>query len=440
MQMAEPYEQDAEVLGSDRPEPAQYIHAAVMFADIENSVLLSALLDPLDFDALMQAFQELMLQVAENLKRQGLPVGEVRIIGDQLAIFFYDPAEIERNRQLDGYAPLESANRADLIHQCRESNNALAYGALRAAIQTKNAWLTHAVNQHRLRNRAEPIGLGIGIHTGRVFLRERPGGGQRIEGYTLNFAHRVQTFARNGRYSRIMCSQDARNIISSIVVRHSQLSQRVYFHQHEASFELLKGVPQSQQIYELRFFSRLGLQATDATVDQYEALFFQNHNNIWAYYQVFEYHAYDAGNWERVFELASKASLVHPRDEKVLLDLARYHSNHRDFTLAEKFALSALAINPSFDLAYELLAVIARETNDPAAELHYMAKAVQLAPRSPINRYNLGCVLCAADRLEEGARHIQYALDAYPGLREDDADRELLDRLEGAGLLTVAVF
>src|SRR4051812_46137692 len=65
-----------------RPDRSEYIHAAVLFADVENSVMLSSALPPAEYDLLMQVFQHTMLDLAEELRREGFPLVEVRIKGD----------------------------------------------------------------------------------------------------------------------------------------------------------------------------------------------------------------------------------------------------------------------------------------------------------------------------------------------------------------------
>jgi class 3 adenylate cyclase len=415
------------------PEPHAYIHAAILFADLENSVMLSATLPPLDYDRLLNSFQAGMLRLVEDLKAQGVPVPEYSVAGDQLAIFFYDPREIERNRRFDGPDPIQGAERETLAAECRYANDTLLYNALRAAITVKNNWLVEEANLERTRHRREPLGLGIGLHSGQVFLHERPDGKFRIEGFAVNLAKRVEGYARLGTYSRIMLSEAAHNRLATSIRQHTQLRQRIFFKRHEVGLELLKGVTESQAVYEIKFISRIGLHSSPKAIQQYEQLFLMNPSNVWAYYQLFEHYAYVEQDWDRVLTLIKAALPAHPNDEKVVLDLSRYYFRRGDLGLARELGQQALALNPQFDLACEHLSLIARQEGDLAAELDLLRKSVSLAPGSPVNHFNLGWVLCEAGNGEAGGQHLLEALKGYPAYAGNAAARELIEKLVESG-------
>jgi tetratricopeptide (TPR) repeat protein len=309
------------------------------------------------------------------------------------------------------------------------------YDALRAAIMLKNKWLTQDFNMERVRDRKEPIGIGIGMHTGRVHLCNRPDGRCRIEGYAVNLAKRIESFSRSGKYSRIMLSQDAQDVVRGSVRVHTMLRQRIFFHTHEVPLELLKGITRSKKVCELKFYVRIGIKMLPEAVEQYEALFALDPNNVWAYYQLFEHYAYVVKDWERVLELAKRAHLVHPRDEKVLLDLSRCYLEAGSLRQARRFALQALEHNEEFDLAYERLATIAEKTGVVAEQVEYMSKAVGLAPGSPVNHLNFGLVLCADGQLGEGTYHLLEAFRLYPGYLERAELLAALRELEAGGKL-----
>src|SRR5689334_1128412 len=114
------------------------IHAAVLFADLENSVLISSTLFPEVYDELIDGFQRTMTTLVEQLRQEGMPIGEWYVQGDQLSLFFYDPAEVERNWLLDGPNALQGEEREALIRECKRLNDELVYRALQAAISLKN--------------------------------------------------------------------------------------------------------------------------------------------------------------------------------------------------------------------------------------------------------------------------------------------------------------
>lgn len=390
------------------------IHASILFADLEHSVLLSSTENPRDYQRLINAAQSVMLSLVERLRCQGMPLGEFYVAGDQLAVFFYDEDEVRRNWLLDGPDAVQGEARAELIRECRKANEALAFNPLSAAIQLKTLWLCQDFNLQRVREHRTPLSLGMGMHFGRVFLCTRPDGRRRVEGYSVNLAKRIETYSRNGQYSRIMLSQEAHNIIRGSIRKHTMLRQRIFFAEHQVGLELLKGVTRSQPVYELKFYSRIGLNLTPEAAGQYEVIFGIDPTAIWAYYQLFEHYAYSVQDWEKALDLAKRAHLVHPNDEKVLLDLSRCYYNLGNRDQAMRFAQQALAVNPQFDLVYEHLAVLAEEAGDAQALLDYLSRALSLTPGSPVNHLNLGSAQCERGLSREGTYNLRQAFEGYP--------------------------
>jgi class 3 adenylate cyclase len=421
-------------LAADDPRHS-YIHAAILFADIENSVMLSSTLRPLEYDGLLMEFQQAMQGLVDDLRAEGYPIGEVSIAGDQLSIFFYDPAEEERNRLLDGPEPVEGEARQAVIVQCRATNDDLVFKALMAAIEVKNRWLLQEFNLERVRHRREALGVGIGFHIGQVYYRDRPDGRKRIEGFAVNLAKRVEGFARLGDYSKIMLSQAAHDRLQGMRRRHTQVRQRVFFKQHEVSLELLKGVVETQEVFELKFFSRIAREAPADVIRQYELMFYLNPRNIWAYYQLFEHYAYVAGDWDKVLSLIKLAMVSHPQDEKILLDLARYYFRQKDYRLAKQLVQQALDSNPEFDLAHELLSQIASEQELYEEVCYYMGRAVALAPGSPINHYNFAIALCDVGDKTAAEHHFREAFRMYPEYLANSATLNLLTEMYSEGSL-----
>jgi class 3 adenylate cyclase len=412
------------------------IHAAVLFADLENSVMISSALSGPEYDRLINAYQGTMLELVRALEEQGMHVGEFHVAGDQLSVFFYDPEEVARNYALDGPEPLAGDARRELIRQCRKVNEEIAFCALRAAIQLKNRWLVQEANLERVLRHREPLGLAIGLHYGRVYLTNRPDGTRRAEGFAINFGKRVESCAREGKYSRIMVSQKMRDLIRTSVVKNTQLRQRIFFHRHDVAIELLKGVSRAQAVYELKFYHRIGVHVPQAAIELYESIFAIDHTNVWAYNQLVDYYAFEAHNWERVFELANIASVVHPEDEKIQHDLSKYYFQKGNLDLSREFALEALRLNPSFDLVHEQLAVIASRQEDLAAQIAHCRDAVRLSPSSAVNHFNLGLALLEAGQSDAGEYHVLEAARIYPEYPEAyPAFGESLRRLAETGKL-----
>ena len=390
------------------------IHAVALFADIQNSVLISSALSLREYDELVCAYQQAMLDLVGKLHEQHMPLGEYHIAGDQLSLFFYDPAEVEHNFLLDGPQAVVGNDRELLIQHSSKSNQSLVYDALKAAIQLKNHWLVQRFNLERVANHQAPFELSIGMHFGRVFLRKRPDGNLRIEGYMVNLAKRVESVSRIGRYSYIMLSRDACECLKSSIVEHSQLRQRIFFHRHELDSLELKGVVRNQDVFELKYYHRLSIPFPVEAVPLYETLFSIDPSNAWAYYQLIEHYGYKLGDWETAYRLACRANVAHPRDEKIKYDLAKYHSKCGDYQMAALYCKDALVHNPDFDLAFELLARIADETGDTAGMIAYMRNSVSLSPGSPGNLMNLGIALYMDRQYDEAARYFVKGLRGYP--------------------------
>jgi tetratricopeptide (TPR) repeat protein len=411
------------------------VHAVVLCAGIENIAAVAAALPPPEFDQLISAFQQAMLTLVDDLRRQKMPIGEVRLSSDEIHLFFYDSQEVARNYQLDGPSALQGAERTKVIRACRASDTNLAISALKAAIQLKNAWLIQDCNLARVRFQMEPHQLSVGIHAGRAYLRTRPDGVRRIEGYPLYLARELQRLYQHARYSHIFVSQYVHDKVIRSVVKHTQLRQRIFFHTHQLKLDSQPGAKQSHAVHELRLYHRIGIHIPPEVIDQYEAIFALDRANLWSYYQLVDHYAFTAKEWSKVYELAKLAHLIHPQDEKAVLDLAKYYLHLNKFEQSKKCAERALRINEHFDLAHEHLAIIADKLKDTPAMIEHWRNAVFLSPESPVNNFNLGLALLLDDQVDNGYHYIQEALRIYPEYSEWQIFREALNELRNKGKL-----
>ncbi|MBN2083357.1 hypothetical protein JW859_14265 [bacterium] len=411
------------------------VHTVVLVAGIEHFGAVANTLPPSELDWLVNLFQEAMLNLVLQCQDQGLCHGEVRVTGGKLMIGFYDEKEVARNYLLDGPASITGDERQELIKRCRESNADLVVDAIKTAIRLMNLWLIQPENLRRVRFQLAPYQLGIGLHSGRAFLRNRPDGSRRIEGYTVTVASELQRQSVLGKFSHILLTRRVYDILLKIVRQHTQLRQRVFFQPLTVDFGGLHSSEAQQEVLELQFYHRIGIHITQEVIDQYEALFALDHANIWAYYQLVDYYAFTAHNWTRVFELAKIAQLVHPNDPKILLDLAKYYFHINKLDQSQVFAEQALKINDQFDLAHEHLAVIADKRGDVDAQIEHWRAAVYLSPGSPINNFNLGLSLLLDGDQDDGYHFIQEAIRLYPGYVDWQIFRETLQELNKKGKL-----
>ena len=416
------------------------IHAAVLHAKlVDNTTLSSSSQRPRDFQRVIDAFASTALNLVWQLNEQRLPIAEYSIAGDQLSIYFYEPLDVWRSYRLDGPDPATDDEQAQLERELQERKGSLAYKALRAAIQLKNLWLAHSVNMQRLQDQLEPLGVGIGLHVGHVFLYDRPDERRRIEGMATSKARWTADAARYGKYSRLMVSREMHEILRGWIINETMLRQRVFFYQHELEPEAPVYSGQSQTIFELKFYHRLKIDRPLDVIRQYDFMFEMDPSNIWSYYELFDFHAYTEGDWEKAAQLAERAQLAHPKDEKVLLDLSRYYARKLSYEQAKHLAERALELNNDFDLVYEHLAWLAAQMQDMNAQLANLSRAMVLAPGSPANHLNYGLSLCQTGKQDEGGFHILKAITLFPGYLEREGFWVAISTLKKEGNLPAAV-
>jgi tetratricopeptide (TPR) repeat protein len=379
------------------------VHTVVLQAELADSLGLSSALSPRDYDSLLNELQFAALALVSRLRSKGYAIGEAHISGDRLRLCFYDIDEVSRNSALDGDSPVTGDTRRRLIDACRRSNRELTFQALKFAIQLKHVWLTQPANMARVKDHLAPLELRIAMHYGWAQLGRRADGSIRAEGHALNMCRHMLISETPARYAGIFVSRSFHDTIRSTVVRHTQLRQRVFFS------------AAGPELHELRFCYRIGrdVELTADCVNTFEAAFNFDRSNLWAYYELSETYG-QRREWHRLFTLAKQAQLVHGDDEKVLLDIANYYLQQGKLEQSREFAQQALRVNPAFDLAHELLSLIAAQLSDFEANEQHWRNAVRLTPGSPLNNFNLGLAMLCTGRETEGFHYIQEAVRIYP--------------------------
>lgn len=206
------------------PTKRKVVDAVVLFADVMDSATISDILDPIQYDGFISEFQA---------------VGAGTIRGTP--------------ELLDGDRLVDCAIRGDEVCLiiCGTDQKTDIRIALTVAGRIKAAFLATGTNRKRLQNRRNFFDIGIGIHVGRVTvgLRHDPLSNRpraetiRPEGYTINLAKRVESFSRDGLFSHITMSGDAKALVE-------EAGLQMAF--HDMGEVVYKGILHRSPVYEVK--------------------------------------------------------------------------------------------------------------------------------------------------------------------------------------------
>jgi tetratricopeptide (TPR) repeat protein len=396
------------------------IDATILFIDLMGSVALSNTLTLLEYNNLLNDYQDVLRAVMDNI-RERYPVAEYYLGGDQLAVFFYypeDAGKTERIAQLRRAAP-RCAEATVLEQELLQCRSRALYGALRCAVMVKNNWIGHPRNVARVASQQPVLDVGVGLNTGQVILQPRGDGRTRVEGFAINFAKRVEGFSRYGGFCKIMLSKTSYETFRSTVIGHSMLKQRAFFQLYTPQAGLLKGLAPGTHVYELKFFHQLaGFGIPPGQVQLYEQIFRMDPTNIWAYSNLMNYYLYDQGDLANSLVTAHKALYSNPENEKIYFDLAKINSERAEYELAHEYGQRCLALNSEMDIAYDLLGDIERKRGGNWEDVRaYRAKALALSPDSAAYHFEMAMALAQLKRADEAQRHYLRAQQLYPEIK-----------------------
>ncbi len=113
--------------------------------------------------------------------------------------------------------------------------------AISIAIDLKRVWLMTKYNQRRIRQSLLPVDLAIGIHFGKVYFK-----GNKVEGYAINLAKRIESASRDGKFTHILISESA----------HGQLDQHLNYETvyefDKPSIKKTKGISNAIKAFEIK--------------------------------------------------------------------------------------------------------------------------------------------------------------------------------------------
>ncbi len=218
-------------------------NALIVFADVVDSSVYSSILGIEKFADKVISFQKLFSD-----------------LGNQ---YFNDQPYFED--KVDSYCRVDS--RGDegsvFVVDPRQQRDALVYKAVQFALELKAR--LKILNKQEADMPPTEMRIGIGIHYGEVAIittttPESKGKEEvfrnlidRIIGYSINYAKRVESSSRMGRFSQVFLSKEAADLLSYCPV---------VLCRHEAS---LKGIQANDEVYEIRsaFLSDVPLPTAD---------------------------------------------------------------------------------------------------------------------------------------------------------------------------------
>jgi len=405
------------------------VDATILFIDLMGSVSLSNSMSLFEYNDLISEYQAVLSGVLDLISTR-YPVAEYYLGGDQLAVFFYDPADALKHEQVELLRKRHPASpkAARLEQELQRQVTRCLYGALRCAVQVKNAWVSHPRNVARINSQQPILDLGVGINTGPVILQKRGKNDQRIEGFAINFAKRVEGFSRYGNHCKIFLSKTAFETFNNTTVAYLMLKQRASFEPYVPQAGLLKGLAPGTKVFELKFFHRLeGFSIPEENVPIYTQVFFDDPTNIWAYTNLINYHLYENEQYSIAIDIAQKALYSNPDNEKICFDLAKLNFFRKEYYASREYALRGVRLNDELDIAYDLLADIEYKLGNPEQALRHRAKALALSPGSAQNHIDMAMALARMERKEEATLHYRMSKELYPGIVNLDPEyvREL---------------
>lgn len=198
----------------------------VLFADVVGCSEISNHSSLEEYGAFITSFQDCFKRVCQYY---GVTVYEPH----EHHLFQYEPRGDEGCLKI-----LASRNDEDLARDVDV--------AISIALDLKKMWLFTERNRKRIiEGKLLPVELAIGIHMGKVYLKDSTNGRAQPEGYAINLAKRVEGASRTGRFTHIFVSEAA----------HGQL----YYLKDETVYKFTeafpipaKGLSQAIRVFEIK--------------------------------------------------------------------------------------------------------------------------------------------------------------------------------------------
>jgi len=336
----------------DEPEFSQSIEAIILFADIIGSATISEYTPEEEYDLFISEFQEIALSaITNNLKKNGYSKEdrafcEYSARGDEAVLILYT-----KNQERDIKTVISTA------------------------IELKRRCFLSKFN--RKRKGKSFYNVAIGIHAGNVVLNRHPSvkGTSRkfnAEGYAINITKRIEGYSRQGKFSKIMLSKRATDLISIPII----LSERIDVP--------LAGIYGSYPIYELQVYGEIDDVENTEHIDS---------RDINYYVSALESSGYDM--W-------------------LLLTVARYFYDEEEYLIAQKYYTEAIERYSKFLAGYTYLGRSFYRQNKFIEARRYLTMACELDPLSSRANNFLAIALRRLGEYDLAFQHHEHAIKFGP--------------------------
>lgn len=388
------------------PKKRKIVDAVILFADVMDSATISDILDPIQYDAFISEFQSVCAETIQTTPKlfDNDRLIDCAIRGDEVCLIICG-----RDQKIDIRIALTIAGRI------------------------KAAFLATATNKRRLKNRRNFFDIGIGIHVGRVTigLRHNPmikynqSKTIKPEGYTINLAKRVESFSRDGLFSHITMSGDAKALVDEAGL------QMAFYDMGEV---VCKGILHRSPVYEVKSPMHLEeswparIIQTEDELQSFLLALKVNRTSLWLIMAVAHYY-FDKEQYDNAREYYEAAIRIQPDYyvPRMYLGRAFYRSANLASDEDRKLYLQqaadqleqAIKSGASHSVtAHDFLAVVYRRLGEYNKAIECHRKALLLSPESKWARNGFAYTI-AESRLMEKDANLEQAKQLVKQLLKD---------------------
>jgi len=329
------------------------VTATILFVDIMDSMEMANYWDTKKYSDFLNEFQRVM-QHGICIWQKGIE--QIKFAGDELVVFY-----------------------------CSKDVGEDIINAIQLANTLKIMWYVSKPNRKRVKEGKKILDIGVGINTGDVTYGYRPVVNdlkkfiprrKTFEGLPISLAKRIESFSRQGRYSRIM-------------VGHRTMAElnKLYHHYECESMGLqrLKGMSQEIPVFELK--SCYSLEGEILSED--EGL-----------------------EWE--IKQLERIRVFDPSNIWLLMTLIDIYRNKKNYKRVEKLCREAIAVDDSVSNIHHELGVSLHEQKKYEEALKHFDTAINL--RWDCWNSYIGKSICFLNlgSLDKCVETCKYAIDNIP--------------------------